>query len=281
MALGGLREGVDDGRMEGREERRRMPEGSVTGAVRAGRSAPRFDLPAHDGGRLATDDLQGRGFVLAFVPSPWTPAGEALIAALRARAAGLRRRGVDLAAVAIADLPSLRAWAESMGGPDFPILSDFWPHGAVSERWGVLEASGNPAGAVFLVDASGVVRYSGTGSRALTLGEPGFLAALAGGREEVRPVPEASPGVGGGGGAVTVYASTWCPDCHRARAWLRKRGIEFREIDIYADEDAAALVRGWAGGKMVVPTFDVGGEILVDFDPRKLARLLKKKTGPG
>ena len=52
-----------------------------------------------------------------------------------------------------------RAWAEKVGGLDFPLLSDFWPHGAVSQKYGVLRPQGIPERAIFIVDKQGTIRY--------------------------------------------------------------------------------------------------------------------------
>jgi len=52
-----------------------------------------------------------------------------------------------------------RAWAQSMGGITYPLLSDFYPHGAVSELYGVLRPQGMSERAVFIIDKAGVVRY--------------------------------------------------------------------------------------------------------------------------
>ncbi len=51
------------------------------------------------------------------------------------------------------------AWAAQLGGITFPLLSDFYPHGAVAERYGVLNPRGMPERAIFIVDKDGVVRY--------------------------------------------------------------------------------------------------------------------------
>ena len=58
-------------------------------------------------------------------------------------------------------IPSLKAWAEQLGGIPFPLLSDYWPHGAVGKAYGVFnEERGMNARSAFLVDAQGVIRYS-------------------------------------------------------------------------------------------------------------------------
>jgi peroxiredoxin len=50
------------------------------------------------------------------------------------------------------------AWAAQLG-ITFPLLSDFYPHGAVTERYGVLNSRGMPERAIFVVDKDGIVRY--------------------------------------------------------------------------------------------------------------------------
>lgn len=52
-----------------------------------------------------------------------------------------------------------RAWAASIGGISYPLLSDFYPHGAVAEKYGVLRKEGMAERAVFIIDKAGVVRY--------------------------------------------------------------------------------------------------------------------------
>ena len=55
---------------------------------------------------------------------------------------------------------SHKAFAEKMGGIEFPMLSDFFPHGAVSSLYDCLRPEGYPKRAVFIIDKQGVVRYS-------------------------------------------------------------------------------------------------------------------------
>ena len=43
--------------------------------------------------------------------------------------------------ISVDHVPCLTAWAESLGGIHYPLLSDFWPHGSVAERYGVLRSA--------------------------------------------------------------------------------------------------------------------------------------------
>ena len=76
--------------------------------------------------------------------------------------------------------------------------------------------------------------------------------------------------------SIRMYATSWCPDCRRAREFLRKNGLTFEEIDIDQHPDAAEYVQSVNNGKRKVPTFDLDGRIFhcSPYDAKKLAREL-------
>lgn len=58
-------------------------------------------------------------------------------------------------------MPSLKAWAEQLGGIPFPLLSDYWPHGAVGQAYGVFnQERGMDARSAFIVDGTGKIRWA-------------------------------------------------------------------------------------------------------------------------
>ena len=58
-------------------------------------------------------------------------------------------------------VPSLKVWAEQLGGLPFPLLSDYWPHGVAGRAYGIFnEERGNDGRSAFLVDAQGMIRHS-------------------------------------------------------------------------------------------------------------------------
>ncbi len=62
--------------------------------------------------------------------------------------------------ISIDHIPALKAWSESLGGITYPMLSDFWPHGAVAQTYGVFRADrGMTERAIVIVDTAGVIRY--------------------------------------------------------------------------------------------------------------------------
>lgn len=58
---------------------------------------------------------------------------------------------------------SHQAFAERLGGIDFPLLSDFWPHGAAAQAYGVFNAErGFAIRSVFIIDTQGIIRWKKT-----------------------------------------------------------------------------------------------------------------------
>jgi mycoredoxin len=51
-----------------------------------------------------------------------------------------------------------------------------------------------------------------------------------------------------------MYSTTWCGYCSRLKAQMGREGIEFTEVDIERDPDAAAFVESVNGGNQTVPT---------------------------
>ncbi len=72
---------------------------------------------------------------------------------------------------------------------------------------------------------------------------------------------------------VIMYTTTWCPDCRNAKRYLDGRGIAYEEVNIETTPEAAKKLIEWSGGYRTVPTFDIDGEIVVDFDRPKLDRI--------
>jgi peroxiredoxin len=62
--------------------------------------------------------------------------------------------------ISIDSVHSNRAWEKSLGGLEYPLLSDFWPHGEVAKKYGVLrEGAGHTERALFIIDKQGKVAY--------------------------------------------------------------------------------------------------------------------------
>lgn len=179
--------------------------------------------------------------------------------------------------ISVDHVPCLQAWAESLGGIHYPLLSDFWPHGAVAERYGVLRREGHSERALFIVDRQGIIQYidihdiDHQPDNQVLLAELRRIDPLAAARE---PRHEAKPDAPLPHGGIVMYCTPWCPDCKKARAWLKAHNLDYTEVDIHATPGADRQVKRWANGNLITPTFDINGTIIVDFDKPRLREVL-------
>jgi len=61
--------------------------------------------------------------------------------------------------ISVDSIPSHEAWQKSVGGITYPLCSDFYPHGAVAEKYGVLRNEGMSERALFIIDKEGKIRF--------------------------------------------------------------------------------------------------------------------------
>jgi len=70
------------------------------------------------------------------------------------------RRNAQVLGISTDQVPTNEAWAKSMGGLSYPLLSDHWPHGHVAALYGVLRGeTGVCERAIFVVDRHGKIAY--------------------------------------------------------------------------------------------------------------------------
>jgi mycoredoxin len=81
---------------------------------------------------------------------------------------------------------------------------------------------------------------------------------------------------------ITMYTTTWCPDCRRVKSFLKQRGVAYHEVNIEEDETAEAIVLKANKGKRKVPTLKVGERYFAcsPFNPVQLATELKVPLNP-
>ncbi len=80
------------------------------------------------------------------------------------------------------------------------------------------------------------------------------------------------------GAKVTMYGTTWCPDCNRSKRFLEKHKIAYDWVDIEKDPKAREYVVQINHGNRSVPTivFD-DGSVLVEPSDAELGEKLGKK----
>ncbi len=87
--------------------------------------------------------------------------------------------------------------------------------------------------------------------------------------------PLVKKGISGGGGGVIIYTSTGCPYCRKAKAYLRSKGVSFKEINV-SQNPAALQEMIRKSGQTGTPVIDINGKIIVGFDVARIDAALKK-----
>ncbi len=128
--------------------------------VKVGQKAPDFILTAVSGTSVSLKDYKGKkNVVLSFVPAAWTPVcsdqwpGYNIVQDL------FEANDAVLLGLSVDNIPTLHSWTNQMGKLWFDVLSDFWPHGAVASRYGILRSDGTAERAIIIIDKKGIIRY--------------------------------------------------------------------------------------------------------------------------
>lgn len=131
-----------------------------TATLTVGEQAPEVALRTHTGTDWKLSDFRGKKHVvLVFYPYAFSPTCTSQIPGLEDYLDRFSDCDTEVAAISIDHRYANAAWAESLGGVRYPLLSDFFPHGAVAQRYGVLRKEGMAERAVFIIDKSGTIRY--------------------------------------------------------------------------------------------------------------------------
>jgi peroxiredoxin (alkyl hydroperoxide reductase subunit C) len=128
--------------------------------VKVGELAPDFTLPSVSGEKVSLNQFRGkRNVVLSFVPAAWTPVCSDQWPGYNIAKDIFNQYDAVLLGITVDNIPTLFAWTNQMGQLWFPVLSDFWPHGAVAKRYGLLRSNGVSERALFVIDKKGIIRY--------------------------------------------------------------------------------------------------------------------------
>jgi peroxiredoxin len=141
---------------------------------RVGDAAPDFELPALIAGvrtplRLSAYRGEKR-VVLAFYPFNWQETSAAQLVSYQVQRPRVLVSNAEIVAITVDSIMNSTAWEREIGPFDFPMCSDFWPHGEVSERYGVLRKAGEKSDdsvgaserAILIVDLGGNITFRKT-----------------------------------------------------------------------------------------------------------------------
>ena len=74
---------------------------------------------------------------------------------------------------------------------------------------------------------------------------------------------------------IKVYTTPTCPWCHKVKEFLKEKKVEFEEVDVAADQEAAKKMVE-KSGQIGVPQIEINGKMIVGFDQAALEEELKK-----
>lgn len=128
-------------------------------SLEVGDQAPDFTLMDQNNQEWTLSDFQGdRTVLVVFYPLAFSGICTGELDQLRDDLAEFA--DVQVLAVSVDSVDTLNAWSDQQGY-DFPLLSDFWPHGKVAQDYGVFnDQTGFANRGTFLVDIDGVIRFA-------------------------------------------------------------------------------------------------------------------------
>jgi len=129
--------------------------------IEVGSEAPDFVLKDQNNQEVRLADFRGRrNVLLVFYPLAFTGVCQGELCQVRDNVGDFVSDEVQVLAVSVDSPYAHKVWADREGY-DFPLLADFWPHGAVAQAYGVFnETAGIANRGTFLIDKQGVVRFA-------------------------------------------------------------------------------------------------------------------------
>jgi mycoredoxin-dependent peroxiredoxin len=129
--------------------------------IDVGQEAPDFALKDQNNEEFTLSSFRGSQAVLiVFYPLAFTGICTGELCAVRDDITSFQNDDVQVVSISVDSVYAHKIFAEREGY-DFPLLSDFWPHGAVAQAYGVFnETTGFANRGTFLVDTDGIVRFA-------------------------------------------------------------------------------------------------------------------------
>jgi peroxiredoxin len=131
--------------------------------LRVGDEAPDFSLRNQHGETVRLSDFRGRkAVVVVFYPWAFSGVCGGELHELQKHLDEFQNDDVEVLTISTDAMYALRAFADREGFT-FPLLQDFWPHGAVASAYGVLKQElGVATRGTFVVDKTGIIRWTVT-----------------------------------------------------------------------------------------------------------------------
>ena len=125
-----------------------------------GSAAPDFELSDQHGEKVSLSSFKGKkNVVVLFIPFAFTGTCTGELCALRDDLAPFQNDNVQLLAISCDSMFTQRIFAEQEGYK-YPVLADFWPHGAAAKAYGIFnEELGCAMRGTFIIDKEGILRW--------------------------------------------------------------------------------------------------------------------------
>ena len=145
-----------------------------------GQVAPDFTLTNQFGEKVTLSSFQGKkNVVVVFYPYSFTGTCTGELCALRDDLSSFQNENAELLAVSVDSVFVQKVFA-TQENYNFPVLSDFWPHGAVAQAYGIFdEASGSAQRGTFIIDKEGILRWQVVNGRGNARNSADYKDALA------------------------------------------------------------------------------------------------------
>lgn len=128
--------------------------------LRVGDPAPNFELKGQSGETVKLSDLRGQKVVVSFHPLAFTNVCTRQMLDLELNQDKLEEAGATAVAINVDQPNAKKAWADSIGVKQTPLLSDYWPHGEVAKQYGIWkEKIGASGRATYIVDEDGKLAW--------------------------------------------------------------------------------------------------------------------------
>ncbi len=129
--------------------------------IKPGNNAPDFKLKNQHRVEISLKSLKGQKVLLSFHPLAWTRVCDLQMRALEVKHDELDELNVVALGISVDSQPCKKEWSDFLEIEKTSLISDFWPHGEVAQKYGVfIEKAGISGRANILIDEKGEVIFS-------------------------------------------------------------------------------------------------------------------------
>lgn len=126
--------------------------------LNVGQAAPDFELPDENGNSVRLSDFKEKKVFLVFYAADWSSICTSEMNCLRDDLPKFGGKNVQILGISVDNIHSHAAW-KATKGYQFPLLSDFWPHGGVARKYGIFdEKKGLAKRGAFVIDEKGIIK---------------------------------------------------------------------------------------------------------------------------